>query len=218
MVDTIKVLDADSIPVVISTNDALIKALAGGTAGTPGGDVNSVQGVEGGLPLAIANATYTSTVVIVRPADTAIPYAANDVIGIEAGGAPGSAVLVFAAIGPEEGGAVLLTTATLEIDVNALPLGMADFRLELYASAPPSAKLDNDAFDLGSNDRSAYRDFIDLGTPIDKGSTLFASTDAINKQIVVPAGGVLYGYLVTNGAYPPGSSAVFRVRLHSIGI
>ncbi len=41
-----------------------------------------------------------------------------------------------------------------------------------------------------------------------------------DKQVTMPGntGGVLYGYLVTNGAYTPAESSVFKITLHAIGL
>lgn len=179
-------------------------ALAGGagTAGTPSGGVQSVQGFA-----------YTDTVTLTRTNDTNA-YLANDVIGAATGS---TAALAFT-IGPSGGGPVLLTTARFEIDLSAVISGMGNFRLYFYSVTPPSALGDNAAWDLPSGDRSSFRGYIDLGTPIDLGSTLYVESIHLDKQVVVPSGGVLYAYLVTQGAYTPSASDVFKITLHSIGL
>jgi hypothetical protein len=102
------------------------------------------------------------------------------------------------------------------IAVAAIPAGMTSFRLHLYRETPASAIADNAAWDLPAGDRDAYLGYIDLGSPADAGSTLFAQVDQINKQILCGATGV-WGYLVTNGAYTPaGVSEVYTPTLYAI--
>lgn len=197
--------DGKDAQLQVDINGRLITT-GGGTAGSPSGGVLSVQGFP-----------FTSSVSFGRTADTAA-YLANDVIGINAAGSPGAAALTFADIGPSGGGSVFITTARFEIDITAVISGMANFRLYFYSVTPPSALVDNNPFDLPSGDRTAFRGYIDLGTPVDLGSTLYVETTQINKQIVVPSGGSLFAYLVTNGAYTPASGSVFKIVLHSVGL
>lgn len=113
----------------------------------------------------------------------------------------------FVGIGPASGGAVIITNARLRIDASALVSGETSYRLHLYTVTPPSALADNAVWDLPSVDRASYVGFIDLGTPVDVGSTLWVEQTGLTKQIVVPAGGSLFGYLVTNGAFTSGGAA-----------
>ncbi len=158
---------------------------------------------------------YSVALSVTRTADTNA-YTANDVLGTGTGSAGAS--LTFANIGPSAGGEVLITTAKLEYDVTAIPSGMTSFRLYLYNLTPPSALGDNAAFDLPSGDRASFAGYVDLGSPVDLGSTLYVETSGINKQVKVPSGGSLYGYLVTNGAYTPGSADVLKITLHATGL
>lgn len=163
--------------------------------------------------LIITGDSFVSPVTLTRTAD-AIAYTANDVVGA----APGStAALTFANIGPAIGGEVFLTTLQFEIDIAAVISGMTSFRLYLYSVTPPSALGDNVAWDLPSGDRASFLGYVDLGTPVDLGSTLYVETLQVNKQVTVPSGGSLFGYLVTNGAYTPGSGDVFRIKFHAAG-
>lgn len=153
-----------------------------------------------------------------RPANTT-PYSAGDVIGAaDVGNAAnaGSAVLEFANIG-NPGGHIIVTDTDLRIDVSAAPTGMTSFRLHLYSASPPSALLDNAAWDLPAGDRASYLGYLDLGTPIDMGSTLYVQTGYQNKKLLMGASTSLFGYLVTNSAYPPSSAAVKAVGLNAIG-
>ncbi len=93
---------------------------------------------------------------------------------------------------------------------------MTSFRLHLYNTRPASALADNAAWDLPSGDRSAYLGYVDLGTPVDVGSTLFVQTTGIgSKQIKMGVTSSLFGYLVTNGGFTPSSDDVFAVRLNA---
>ena len=164
-------------------------------------------------PQPVSGGSYGSPLSLTRTADTNA-YAAGDVIGTGTGS--GNAVLDLGVLGPAAGGEVMITGATLEIDLAAVPSGMTSFRLHLYNAAPPSALADNAAWDLVSGDRASYLGYVDLGTPQDVGSTLFVQADQINSQKTMPAGH-LFGYLVTNGGYTPASATVHKIILHAAG-
>ena len=161
----------------------------------------------------------TSAVSFTRPAN-ATPYTAGDVVGVadvSVAANAGSAIHVFASIGPSAG-AIIITGADLRIDVAAVPSGMTSFRLHLYDAAP-TAILDNAAWDLPAGDRTAYLGYIDIGAAVDVGSTLYAQADQVNKQFkLASASTSLYGLLVTNGGFTPTSAAVKRLRLHSVSL
>jgi len=164
---------------------------------------------------------YKSTVAITRPANTT-PYTAGDVVGQADTGTPanaGTAILEFTSIGPS-GGHILITGADLEIDVTAVPSGMTSFTLWLYDSSP-TAILDNAAWDFPAGDRGKLLGKIELGTPVDVGSTLFVQTDRTSHQgqWKLAAGSTsLFGELVTNGGYTPSSGAVKSIRLRSVAL
>ncbi len=152
---------------------------------------------------------YASIASVTRTNDTA-DYAANDVIGAATGA---SAALTFASIG-RGAGEHIVTSASLEIDAGAVISGETSYKLYLYSVTPPSALGDNAAFDLPAGDRASFLGVIDLGTPVDLGSTLYVETNNINKQVTL-AGTSLFGYLVTVGAYTPTASRVHKVTLHT---
>jgi hypothetical protein len=164
---------------------------------------------------------YRSTVSITRPSNTT-QYTAGDVIGIADSGTPanaGSAIHAFTNIGPT-GGHILITGADLEIDVNAVPSGMTSFRLYLYDESP-TAILDNAVWDFPSGDRSKLLGYIDLGTPVDLGATLFVQTDRSSHQgqwKLKDGSTTLYGELVTNGTFTPASGTVKVIRLRSVAL
>lgn len=192
---------------------AFLKSALSNRGGVPVADDNP-------LPVALyapggagALASYEASVTLTRTADTNA-YTAGDVLGAATGA---TAALQFT-LGPSGGGEVIITTARFEIDKTSVPSGMTSFRLYLYSVTPPSALGDNAAWDLPSGDRASFRGYVDLGTPVDLGSTLYVETLQINKQIAVPAGGILFAYLVTNGGYTPASADVQKITLHSIGV
>lgn len=162
---------------------------------------------------ASSSAGYTAPVSLTRTADTN-SYLANDVIGAATGS---TAALAFA-IGPTAGGEVMITSAALETDATAVISGEAGYRLHLYNVTPPSALGDNVAWDLPSGDRASYLGYIDLGQPVDLGSTCYIEANSINKQLTVPSGGTVYAYLVTLGAFTPASATVRKITVHAIAL
>jgi hypothetical protein len=210
-----------SLPTGASTETSLAALLA--TAGATSGakvitDANgTIQQYLRGLvtqwissTLTLAARTASAAVTLTRTADTNA-YAANDVIGAATGS---TAALTFANMGPS-GGEVTLTSVSLEIDASAVIAGETSYRLYLYNVTPPSALGDNAAFDLPSGDRASFLGYVDLGTPIDLGSTLYVQADNIGKQIKL-SGTSLFGYLVTIGAYTPTSARVHIITLHTV--
>lgn len=150
--------------------------------------------------------------VVTRPANTTA-YTAGDVVGATA-----AAIQFVAGAAWPAGGAVIITSAELEIDVAAVPAGMTSFRLYLYSVTPPSALADNAAWDLPAGDRASFVGYVDLGTPVDLGSTLYCRVDGVNAQVGLGVGG-LFGYLVTNGGFTPaGASEVYAVTLHAVAL
>jgi hypothetical protein len=154
---------------------------------------------------------YRSQKSVTRPSNTTA-YTAGDVVGATA------AVIEFTNIGPA-GGQIMLTSADVRIDVSAIPSGMTSERWHLYTATPPSALADNAVWDLPSGDRAGYIGYIDLGSPADLGSTLFAQVDGINKHVKLAANSTsLFAYRVTNGAYTPGSGDVSTLTLRAIAV
>lgn len=138
----------------------------------------------------------------------AAAYLANDTMDV---------AQEFTGIGPDAGGEVMITSVALQVAHTAVISGETSYRLYLYNVTPPSALSDNAAFDIPSGDRASSLGYVDLGTPVDLGSTLYVETNGVNKQITVPAGGSVFGYLVTNGAFTA-TAAARKVTLHSVAI
>lgn len=157
------------------------------------------------------SAGHSAQSTVTRPANTTA-YTAGDVVGATA------AAIEFARMG-EIRGHIIITDADLRIDVSAVPSGMTTFRLHLYDATPPSALADNAAWDLPAGDRANYLGYIDFTAPVDVGSTLFVQTNGTgSKKIKMGATASLFGYLVTNGGYTPGSADVLAVRLNAKGV
>jgi len=156
--------------------------------------------------------SYSAAVTLTRTADTNA-YTANDVIGAATGS---TAALEFTSMGPS-GGRVIITSIAIQINETAVPSGMTGMRLHLYNVTPPSALGDNVAWDLPAGDRASYLGFIDFGTPVDLGSTLYIATDGVNKQVKL-AGTSIFAYLTTIGAHTPASATIYVPTLHSVGV
>lgn len=153
------------------------------------------------------------SVSVTRPNDTTA-YTAGDVLGP----ASGTAAIAFNGLAFPTGGEIIITSAALERDVTGLVSGETTYTLHLYSGNPPSALADNAAWDLSSaGDRALYLGSINLGTPVDLGSTLYVSSDMINKQVTATSG-TIYGYLVTVGGYTPVAQTVLVVSLHAVQV
>lgn len=158
---------------------------------------------------AIAPGASRAQVTVTRPANMT-PYTAGDVVG---------GVIAFTAMGVA-GSHAMLTSVDLRIDIAAIPSGMTSFRLYLYSVTPPSALADNAVWDLPAGDRAAFITYIDLGSPLDLGSTLFVQTDGISKHIKLGAAETaLYGYLVTTTGFTPAANAeVYTPCLRAVAL
>jgi hypothetical protein len=169
------------------------------------GQGTSAQGLKVVLPNDQAGTVQAT---ITRPANVTA-YTANDVLG---------GALTFAT-GLTSGQHAVITGADLMPQIAAIPSGMTSFRLYLYDVTPPSATADNGAWDLPSGDRASFLGYIDLGSPVDLGSTLFCQVDNVNKKIKLNGSANIFGYLVTTGGFTPAAnSEVYLVRLQLIGV
>jgi hypothetical protein len=176
------------------------------------GSLQPVQTDSGGYLIVGQQLAGLGPVVsLTRPSDTNA-YGANDVIGAATGS---TAALAFT-LGGSAAGEWMITSSALETDSASVISGEAGYRLHLYNVTPPSALGDNAAWDLPAGDRASYLGYVDLGQPVDLGSTCYVEANGINKQITVPAGGIVYGYLTTLGAFTPASGTVRKITLHSV--
>lgn len=165
----------------------------------------SADGV--GFDVSVVSGGASADVSVNRPANTTA-YLANDVVG---------GVITFPLVA-RAASPVLITAAELEIDVAAIPVGMGGFRMFLYNAAPPSALADNAPFDLPVGDRASFLGYIDLGSPVDLGSTLYLKADQVNMQRKSVTTS-LFAYLVTLGAFTPAAnSEVYKATLHTMNL
>lgn len=164
-------------------------------------------------------AAYSSEVAITRPANTTA-YTALDVIGVadvSVAANAGSAIHTFTNIGPK-GGRILIPSSDFYVYLAAVTASMTSFRLDLYRESP-AAILDNAAFNLVAADRTKHVGYIDLGSPADRGDTLYVQSDGLNRPIkLADDSTTLYGILTTNGGYTPTSGEQFLLRLHAIAL
>ena len=112
----------------------------------------------------------------------------------------------------------MITDTDFRIDLTGVISGMTTFRLHLYNITPPSALGDNAAWDLPAGDRASYLGYLDLGTIVDLGSTLYVERNGVNKKLLMGATTSLFGYLVTIGTYTPSSADVHTIRLNAVGL
>jgi len=152
----------------------------------------------------------TVAVSVTRPNDTNA-YLASDVIGSATGS---TAALEFANIAPSAG-SVLITSAALTINATSVIASETSYTLALYSITPPSAYGDNAAWDLPSGDRAYFLGRIDLGAPVDLGSTLYVRADSINMHVDVESSS-LFAYLITNAGYTPTALRVHKIELSAL--
>ncbi len=105
----------------------------------------------------------------------------------------------------------MIEGASLRVDLASVTANMAAFRLHLYVGAP-AALLDNVAWDLVAADRDKYLGYVELTPAVAGASTLWAQASAnLRNWIATP--GALYGILVTQAGYTPGSGETYKVML-----
>lgn len=169
-----------------------------------------LQTIAGGT--AAASAARSSSVTFARTADTNA-YAANDVVGATG---TGGGVLSFTDMAASAGQVLLINSATLVIDRNTVPSGMAGFRLHLFKDAPTSVD-DNAAFPLTSaGDKAGYLGYIDFALPTLMGAVLVSQATSVNLQMVGLTGTTLYGELQTLGAFTPASATSHTITLRAV--
>jgi len=152
-----------------------------------------------------------------RPENTT-PYGAGDVIGIAAAtpANAGSAVHRLSSGGPPAGGLLVKITSTeLLVGLDTVPAGMTSLTMHLYSASPPSALLDNAAWDLPAGDRSVYLGSVTMGTPVDLGGTIYIQTASLAKNVRLASDGSLYAYLVTVAGYTPASATAMLARIYA---
>jgi hypothetical protein len=150
------------------------------------------------------------SVSVTRPNDTTA-YGAVDVIGAATGS---TAALQFNGLGPADGAPLYIRGLSLRIDATALIASEAGYRVHMYSATPPSALGDNAAWDLPAGDRSVYLGFLDTGTIVDIGSTLWVESNNLAKPIQLTSGS-LFCYLCTVAGHTPTANRVYTLSLHT---
>lgn len=114
------------------------------------------------------------------------------------------------------GSIIRILSASVKIDVTAVPSGQTSYSLQLYGQAQPSGQADNDAWTLASADLDTYRGSVSLGTPVDLGACLYVKSQALDTDVKLADGSSsIFARLVTDGAHT--AAAVARqVRLYGI--
>lgn len=153
----------------------------------------------------------SSGVTITRPANTTT-YAVGDVVGTDP-----ATNITFSNVMPEAGVNFYIVSIKLEIVKTSVPANMSSFTLHLY-NAAPTAITDNLAWTLIAADGSKYLGAFSIAVPEDLGETLIRVEDNINKKRkLASSSSTLYGQLVTNGNYQPGSGDVVKLSLETVG-
>ena len=135
-------------------------------------------------------------------------YLALDVVGTSP-----ATYMTFSNVLANSGGVFAVVSASLEIDVSAVPSGMSGFRLHLYSVAPTPIA-DNEPYNLPSADRVNYIDYVPINNPSDHGDTIFSSNPGVNITGKLAEGSTtLYGILQTIGAYTPTALTVKKITL-----
>ncbi len=184
--------------VLIDANGALTTVLAAGSAA-----IGTVS---------LATRGYGARVSVTRPSDTTT-YAAGDVVGVTGGG---TATITFPNMA-SAAGEILITSARFQRNATAIISGESSYTLHLFNVTQPGAQADNAVFDVAAGDQASYLGKINLGTPLDLGSTLHIEQNGINKQVTLLSTS-LFGVLVTDGGYQPVSAAVHVIELHATAL
>jgi hypothetical protein len=94
---------------------------------------------------------------------------------------------------------------------------MSSFTLHLY-DATPTAITDNLAWTLLLADGGKYLGSIQFSTPVDLGTTLIYWLENINIKRKLATGSTsIYGQLVTDAGWTPGSEDVINIDLETVG-
>lgn len=154
---------------------------------------------------------HLATVTTTRPNDTTA-YTAGDALG----DTNGSAILEFTNMARTSGGNIMITSASMRVDLSSIPSGMAGLKLHLFSSSP-TAVADNAVWDLVANDRDKYMGYVQLGTPAKFGSTLFVESNSINKHIQL-TGTSIFCIPVLDAGFTPSASTVRQFKMRSIDL
>jgi hypothetical protein len=211
--EVIKVGTVSGVPVQVSGVTSISSGTVTGTFVVSNTSSNPIPVTDSGSSLTVDGKAYRSMVQFTRPND-ASGYIAGDVIGTS-----GSAIHTLSGAGPS-GGYIIIQSVEFIIDATSVPSGMGAFRTHFYTSTP-SGIVDNAAFNLTSGEASSYVGYVDLPTPLDLGSTLYAQTDYPGRLIQLASGSTsLFCEIQTVNAYTPasGTSHMFRIKTLEAGL
>jgi len=204
---------ANSLPVVMATDDQILGAVNSSAPGTDTGaaslngrlqriaqNITTLNSTLGGtntqLPTTVSGSVQPT---VTRPANVTA-YTAGDVVG--------GAFQI--STGMTSGQRIMLLGADIQYQVAALPTGMTTFTLHFYNVTPPSAIADNAPWTFGSTDRASYLGFVTLGAFAALGTgttTVFALLDQINKMFQMSGSANLFCYMVTNAGFTPAANS-----------
>lgn len=142
-----------------------------------------------------------------RPQDTNA-YAIGDVVG-----ATTASGLMSWSVGTNS---VLFIGAVLANNDANIPSGQSGFKLHLYNLSPTPVG-DNAAFNLAAVDVSKYIGYIQFDTPIDVGDVNISQIIGANI-VCKSSSGIVYGMLVTDTAYTPGSGSVTTITIRGMQV
>lgn len=180
-----------------------------GVAGTPSGDVITVQGIEDGTPQAVVGKSNVVRATFNRPSDTT-QYAINDAVS-NSTSAP--TIITLADVARVNGGTGIITDLRLSTNNNSTTA--ASFKVILFNDTITPVN-DNSPFpQLWANDAKRIGSF-DLtlqtgGTGSDAASATLEQLGKIFKC----AGGSrnLYAAIVANATYTPVSGQTFAITI-----
>lgn len=193
---------ATPIPVSGPVTDSQIRAtpipVSGSVTSTPAASELHMGSVSGqGVKV---NVEFT------RPSDQT-PYAVNDVLG-----PTGSAsLLTFTNIARVNGGSFYIVRATIETNI----VTPAQYTLQLYSTNTPTPIADNAQYPTIFADRAVYIGYIDFELSAIRG-TGSDCTITVNKDIRLwgkceSNSRNIYGMLLTNTIFTPGSGQIYSI-------
>jgi hypothetical protein len=117
----------------------------------------------------------------------------------------------FASIGNSAKGIEIIGASLL---INSGTAVASNFRLYLYSVTPPSATADDATWDLVSGDQASFLGYVDLGTPVDLGSTQWVQVGGLQIPVLL-AGTGLFAYLTVSSTVTL-AAVSHIVKLHAI--
>lgn len=192
--------------VLTAGEDAVVGG--GGTAGTPSGGVQSVQGVSGGTALAVAEKGFSSIfATLTRPTNTTA-YAANDSISDNA--TAGSVTALVATVSDTNDAPVILTSIEVATTDTGLGAGVS-IRAYVYNSDPTANS------GVGGGDNAAFSNkqaglvstFVGTFHAMADGGKAFLAPEDSGPTIAHPATGAktMWIQYQTLGAFTPSANS-----------